>query len=45
MDKLVCNALAENPSRHCAALVITLNVVEEDGWPRFVSKKVSGTFS
>lgn len=32
----ICGALAENPSKHCAALVITLNAVNDDnGWPRF----------
>ncbi|MBK8536324.1 MAG: hypothetical protein IPL59_15070 [Candidatus Competibacteraceae bacterium] len=32
----ICDALYENPSKHCAALVVTENVIhDENGWPRF----------
>lgn len=32
----ICDALYENPSKHCAALVVTENVIhDENRWPRF----------
>jgi hypothetical protein len=33
---LICDGLSENPSKHCAALVVTENVLKNiNGWPHF----------